>query len=103
MMADRISRALLAAAVVLSALALLVSVTHRGPSGPTGPAGPPGPQGSTGHNAETAYLGICWNMDTYLNSGGTDWVGALTAPVLSAGTPSCPTGQFVSVVPQPSN
>lgn len=84
-------------ACILAGAALAVSLTHTGPRGVMGPVGP---QGSTGHNATVAHLGVCWNMETYLNNGGTNFLGAMTAPVLTDGVPSCPTGQFVSVVPQ---
>ncbi len=95
-----LNRILAAVAVVVSALALVVSVTHRGPSGPPGPQGRQGQQGSTGHSAETAHLGICFS--DYIDSATTD-VGAivLESPVLTNGVPSCPDGQFVSIVPQP--
>jgi len=91
-----------AVACILAGAALAVSLLYAGPAGPAGLRGPAGPQGQTGHNAEVAHLGVCWDMGTYLNSGATDssFSGALTAPVLTAGVPSCPVGSFVSVVPQ---
>jgi len=86
-------------ACVLAGAALAVSLTH---SGPRGRPGPPGLQGQTGHNAEVAHLGLCVNLAVqtgvvYLP---VDTANPVTSPVLTDGVPSCPSGQFVSVVPQ---
>ena len=88
-----------AAAVLLAAAALAVSLTHAGPKGAAGAAGP---AGHTGQNAEVAHLGLCINMAVqtgvvYLP---VDTADPITAPVLTDGVPSCPAGQFVSIVPQ---
>lgn len=93
-----LNKVLLATAMVLSALALVVSVTHKGPAGPPGPQGL---QGGTGRNAETAHLGMCFSSSTDSATGDISGI-LLMPPVLTDGVPSCPGGQFVSIVPQPS-
>ncbi|HMH89662.1 MAG TPA: hypothetical protein VK586_01125 [Streptosporangiaceae bacterium] len=95
-------------ACAFAGAALGVSVAHGGPSGPRGPQGAPGPQGQTGRNAETAHLGVCVNITAgnmgFLQLSTSAWNldQPVTAPVLTDGVPSCPSGQFVSIVPQAS-
>lgn len=88
-------------ACILAGTALGVSVSHEGPRGPQGPAGP---QGQTGRAAETAHLGVCWNMENVIDNAVTadpanPYAGGISTPVLTDGVPSCPVGQFVSIVP----
>ena len=95
------NRAAAILAVLLAAAALVVSLTHRGLPGPPGPQGPAGPQGQTTYNAALAHLGLCVNLavqtgTVYLPVDTSD---PITAPVLTDGVPSCPAGQFVSIVP----
>lgn len=91
-----------AVAVALSAAALTVSLTHHGTPGSRGLQGPAGPRGDTGRDAEVAHLGVCVNIGVqtgvlYLPVQVAD---PITSPLLTDGVPSCPAGQFVSVVPQ---
>jgi hypothetical protein len=82
-------------AAILAAAALAFALTHAGPRGVAGQRGPAGPQGQTGHNAEVAHLGLCVEWD----STGT-YVAYIATPTAIDGVPSCPTGQFTSIVPQ---
>jgi hypothetical protein len=85
-------------ACILAGAALAVSLTHSGPRGLQGPAGP---QGTTGRNAQIAHLGLCWQFTNDTTTGDVSGV-YLGAPTLSDGVPSCPSGQFISIVPQPA-
>jgi hypothetical protein len=92
---------LAAIAVLLSAAALFAAVSRSGPAGPTGPRGPLGTAGQTGKSAQVAHLGLCWNFNTWSDGqAGLTTNDLLTAPVLTDGVPSCPDGQFVSIVPE---
>lgn len=94
------------AATALAVAALAVSLLHAGPTGPRGPQGSPG---DTGKSATVAHLGLCeigmpdWINDISNYSPGSSQYPTLmvTAPVLTDGVPSCPTGTFVSIVPAP--
>jgi hypothetical protein len=83
-------------ACILAGAALAVSLTHAGPRGLRGPEGP---QGATGRNAEIAHLGFCYqsNYDSTTSDVSGIYIGA---PALTDGVPSCPNGQFISIVPQ---
>ncbi len=103
---DRIARLTGLAATVLAVAALAVSPLHAGPTGPRGPQGSPG---DTGKSATVAHLGVCeingpeWANDlgNYSPISGVTMPLMVTAPVLTDGVPSCPTGTFVSIVPAP--
>lgn len=82
-------------ACILAGTALAVGLNREGPTGPRGP------QGQTGRDAEVAHLGLCVNIATqtgvlYLP---VDTANPVTSPTLTDGVPSCPSGQFVSIVP----
>lgn len=96
-MNNTLQKILLATALAASLVALVVSITHKGPSGPPGPQGP---QGQTGRNAEVAHLGMCFDVGTDSSTGDVAYV-LLTSPLSVDGVPSCPSGSFVSIVPQP--
>jgi hypothetical protein len=89
---------------LLSGVALGYSITHAGPQGPTGPTGPrgaQGQQGNTGQNAEVAHLGMCFSITTLTVDSTVIVTGVnLYSPVLTDGVPGCPSGSFVSVVPE---
>lgn len=85
-------------ATVLAGAALVVSLTHSGPTGVRGPTGPQGPAGNTGHSATVAHLGVCVSTDS-----SQSYVTAVTVPVVMAGVPSCPIGSFISIVPAQGN
>jgi hypothetical protein len=89
-----------AVACVFAGAALAVSLTHHGPDGPRGPSGPRGQIGQTGQNAEVAHLGVCWQYAYDSTTGDVSSV-SLSAPDLTDGVPSCPSGSFISIVPQP--
>jgi hypothetical protein len=86
-------------ACVLAGAALVVSLTHHGPIGPRGAQGVQGPQGQTGKDAEVAHLGVCWSF-TYDSTTGDVSSVDLSGPDLTDGVPSCPSGSFISIVPQ---
>ena len=103
-MSDTPARIVSVLAAALGAAALAVSLTHSGPAGTQGPRGQQGAPGQAGKAAETAHLGLCVNMavqtgvvympvNSYNGS-------PVSSPVLTDGVPSCPSGQFVSIVPQ---
>ena len=56
-----ITRAASITAAILAAAALVVALTHSGPTGATGRAGPPGPQGNPGvaQNLDGGYTAEC--------------------------------------------
>jgi hypothetical protein len=91
-------------ACCFAAIALAVSLTHTGPRGERGPKDV---TGSTGRSATIAHLGICeldsyqWmtNLSNYVPGQAASDPPLITAPVLTDGVPSCPTGNFVSIVP----
>jgi hypothetical protein len=88
-------------AMLIAAAALAVALMHGGPSGPAGPAGPAGQTGEAGHAAVVAHLGVCelsienWSLVAQSDPSAL----VITAPVVTDGVPSCPQGQFVSIVP----
>lgn len=98
------------ASMVMSGTALAVSLTHAGPRGPqgvqgtrgpVGPRGPAGSQGDAGKAAETAHLGVCVSYFTdTTGTGNFTWAQNVTAPVVTNGVDTCPTGSFVSITPQ---
>lgn len=90
---------LAAAACLFAAAALAVSLTHAGPRGLQGARGPQGPQGETGRDAEVAHLGVCVVATPDNMTGDMSFVN-VTSPQLIDDVPSCPVGQFVSIVPQ---
>lgn len=92
-------------AAVMAGAALAVSLLHAGPAGQSGPRGPRGPAGNTGQNADVAHLGVCESFTTETLDNYNPVVTVITsvdvyAPILTDGVPSCPTGSFVSIVPQ---
>ena len=89
-------------AVIVSAVALIISLGHVGPAGPRGPQGA---RGNTGQNAEITHLGVCESTSTETFNNYDPPVTVITSidiysPEMMDGVPSCPSGSFVSVVPQ---
>lgn len=92
----RADYAMIASAMLLAAIALLTVLLRPVPAGPAGPRGPQGSQGQAGRSAEVAHLGVCVAYDSSYS-----YVASVSAPVITSGVPSCPSGTFVPIVPQP--